>query len=421
MASHPTTTDLNVPEAAPAAAPASDPEPVLPVVDNHPHYSQLITDAIASLNERDGSSKRAISKHIEAHHPNLPPAHSSLLTAHLKLLRDGGRILMVKKSYKLASSPPEPPVSVNEADDSVGQKKRRGRPPKRKSVQDAVPVFGEQSINGNPVSDTTPQMQNAASGPLGSVNVDVGAPVVGGTSGGRGRRPKQGGVKRGRGRPKLSGAVQSTVGRSKGRPKKNDAPVITGTGRRRGRQRKGANLDGGVAAVDSATMGSVAVVVGTGDASTVPGNGLSQVGGKRRGRPPKSGNDVKRVRKVATGGASNVAGGKLSQVARKRRGRPPKEIAAGNEVKKPRKLSGKPLGRPKKNASAEGSQTPVDPQQINSLDLRGKLQYVQSRIKQTVSIIKPHLNSETASNALQELETLAEMDVNTLLNIPPQS
>lgn len=45
----------------------------------------------------------------------------------------------------------------------------------------------------------------------------------------------------------------------------------------------------------------------------------------------------------------------------------------------------------------------------------------QSRIKQTVDIMKPHLSSETAFTALRELETLAEIDVNAPLNIPPQS
>ncbi|XP_073056392.1 uncharacterized protein [Primulina eburnea] len=427
MAPQPPTTDLNVPEAA------ADPTPFVPAVHNHPPYAEIIKDAIASLNERNGSSKRAIAKYIKTHHTNLPPTHASLLASHLKRLRDDGLILMVKNSYKLAGSAPPPPVSVNGADSS-GKKKRPGRPPKNKSVQDALPVFGEQSLPENPVPDITSQQQNAATGPLGSVNVatgPVGGPVVGGTPRGRGRPPKQGGVKRGRGRPKINGGLQVSVGRSRGRPKKNAAsPVMAGTSRGRGRPPQVANAEGKVADVDGGTVGSTAVVVGTGGASIVAGGGVSLVAGKRRGRPPTSGSEVKKPRKVTTGGASIVAGGGLSQVAGKRRGRPPKEAGsevktpnkvAAEEPKKPRKLSGKPLGRPKKTASTSGSQTPVNPQQIACLDPNGKLQYFQSRIKHTVNIIRPHLNSETTLTALQELETLAEMDVNTTLNIPPQS
>ncbi|XP_075505084.1 uncharacterized protein LOC142542367 [Primulina tabacum] len=385
MAPYPPTTDLNVPEAAAATAHASDPTPSLPAVQNHPAYAEMITDAIASLNEANGSNKRAIAKYIEARHSNLPPTHSSLLTPNLQRLRDEGQILMFKHSYKLAGSVPAPPVSVNGAD-SVGQKKRPGRPPKHKSVQAAVPVFGEQSMPQNPVPDTTPQLHNAVTALLGSVNVaaaPVFGPVVGGIPRGRGRPPKQGGVKRGRGRPKVGGGVQAIVGRSRGRPKKNAAsPVMAGNGRGPGRPRKVANVGGGLAAVDGGTVGSMAFG-------------------------------------VVTGGASIVAGGGLSQVAGKRRGRPPKEV--GREVKKRRKLSGKPLGRPKKTALTAGSRAPVNPQQIVGLDLKGKLQYFQSRIKQTVNIIKPHLSSEAAFTALRELETLAEMDVNAPLNIPHQS
>lgn len=264
------------------------------------------------MNERDGSSERTIAEYIKTHHSDLPLTHASLLTTHLKRLSDDGQILMVKNSYKLARSAPPPAVSVNVAE-SIGQKKRRGRPPKNKSVQDAVPVFGEQSLPENPVQDITPQQQNAASGPLGSVNVatgQVGGPVVGQTPRGRGRPPKQVGVKRGRGRPIISGGVQASVGRSRGRPKKNAAStVMAGTSRGRGRPPKVANVEGEVADVDGGTVCSTAVVVGTGGASIVAGGGLSQVAGKRRGRPPK--------------GAVRV-------------------------VKKPRKLSGKPLGRPKK-------------------------------------------------------------------------
>ncbi|XP_073134016.1 uncharacterized protein [Henckelia pumila] len=432
MASDPPTIDLNVPEetAATAAATvaAADQTPSLPAVPSHPPYDEMIKEAIASLNEGDGSSKRAIASYIETQHSNLLPNHASLLSTHLKHLADDGQILRDKNSYKLPRDAPPPPVSVNGAD-SVGQKKRPGRPSKRKPVQDAVPVFGEQSVLENP------QLQNAATGPLGSVNVVtglVGEPVVDGTPIRRGRPPKLA-VKRGRGRPTRNGGVQASVGRSRGRPKKNAAsPVVAGTSRGRGpgRPRKVADVEGGVADVDGGTVGSTAIVADTGGPSTVAGGGVSQVARKRRGRPPNSGSKAKKPREMVTLGASTAAGGGLSQVAGKRRGRRPKEtgsevqtpakVAAGGP-RKPRKLSGKPLGRPKRTASTGGSQAPLNPQQFAGLDPNGKLQYFQSRIKHSVNIIKPHLNRATATTALRELESLAEMDVNAPSNVPPQS
>ncbi|KAL6545526.1 hypothetical protein OROGR_009400 [Orobanche gracilis] len=65
------------------------------------------------------------------------------------------------------------------------------------------------------------------------------------------------------------------------------------------------------------------------------------------------------------------------------------------------------------NASAEKvSRTPDSQLLVAYLDLKAKLQNLQSRISQTANLIKPHLNHQAAINALQELELIA-IDVTT--------
>ncbi|KAL8474716.1 hypothetical protein ACS0TY_031237 [Phlomoides rotata] len=247
---------------APAPAPATaNPTPAHSVPNNHPPYAEMITAAITALNERDGSSKRAIAKYIETHYQALPPTHSALLTHHLKRLKDSGQLHMVKKSYALPSRSTAAAVNgdVNAvpADPaSSGPKRRPGRPPKPKpdAGQAAVPVFAA------PINMNAPPAQNAAAGPAGT-------PVRG-----RGRPPK-----RGPGRPPQSGGV----GKRRGRPAKNTvvAPApAKGSGRPRGRPPKPVNVAEGAPAAGGIP------------ALPVP------VGGKRRGRPPKAGGVAKKAR-----------------------------------------------------------------------------------------------------------------------------
>ncbi|XP_076923693.1 uncharacterized protein LOC143585904 [Bidens hawaiensis] len=115
----------------------------------------MITAAITALKDKDGSSRQAISKYIEKHFANLPPTHSTLLTHHLKRLKNLGQLVMVKHSYMIP-----PPVRSTEpqtnyqhllefggsatsgADANVGfglensgsVKRNPGRPPKLKPV-----------------------------------------------------------------------------------------------------------------------------------------------------------------------------------------------------------------------------------------------------------------------------------------------
>ncbi|CAK9139825.1 unnamed protein product [Ilex paraguariensis] len=81
-------------------------------------------------------------------------------------------------------------------------------------------------------------------------------------------------------------------------------------------------------------------------------------------------------------------------------------------------------GRRLDHAYANASTAGVDQQQLLSYqDLKSKLEHFQSRIKQAVTVVKPHLNMESAVSALvalQELEGLATMDVSAPLVVQGQ-
>ncbi|KAM3268751.1 hypothetical protein P3S67_030715 [Capsicum chacoense] len=106
---------------------------------------------------------------------------------------------------------------------------------------------------------------------------------------------------------------------------------------------------------------------------------------------------------------------------KKRPGRPPKTATVNasifswisfqpfsTTVKKARKLSGKPLGRPKKNVT---SPAVMDPKLVVAYEeVKGKLDHMQSRIREIANGLRPCINSETPTTALaafQELEELA--------------
>ncbi|KAL3640733.1 hypothetical protein CASFOL_015701 [Castilleja foliolosa] len=375
---------------------------------NDPPYPEMITAAISALNEPNGSSKRAIAKYIEAQYSDLPSTHDELLTHNLKRLKIDGQLVMVKHSYKLPRSVPVP-APVNGAVNAVpsdpassGLKRRPGRPPKPKpdSVQVAVPVFEPPiNINAVPVSILVaePSQPNVDISPANGLAASGGQTVRG-----RGRPPKNGGLKqvpshtpesvgfkRGRGRPPGSVGVK----RGRGRPPKSGGPSGDGSGGgpvRRGRGRPKA------AAVPAPLPAPAAQVR------------------KRPGRPPKAINVVGELVSPGVPAMPAGGGGEVTPVAGKRRGRPPR---AGSEAKRPRQLSGKPLGRPKKNASAEPANRSPDSQLLMAyLDLKAKFENLQSRISQTAILIKPSLNNEAAVNALQELELIA-MNV----TIPPSA
>lgn len=83
-----------------------------------PPYPEMILAAIDGLGDKNGSNKSAISKYIEGKYGELPPAHASLLTAHLARMKESGELIFLKNSYFRADAPDAPP------------KRGRGRPPK---------------------------------------------------------------------------------------------------------------------------------------------------------------------------------------------------------------------------------------------------------------------------------------------------
>lgn len=69
---------------------------------SHPPYFQMAVEAIATLRERKGSSRRAIAKYIEAHYKSdLPSNFKKLLTNQLRILSEKGKLVQVKRSFKL--------------------------------------------------------------------------------------------------------------------------------------------------------------------------------------------------------------------------------------------------------------------------------------------------------------------------------
>ncbi|OMO76474.1 Histone H1/H5 [Corchorus capsularis] len=363
----------------------------------------MIVEAIGALKDSNGSSKRAIAKYIESTHKDLPPTHSALLTHHLKRLKNNGLLVMVKKSYKLASTarsegfiPDSAPVPVlsnpNPPDASPGPKRGRGRPPKPKPISQPTlqtvdpnptqqPVTVTVPLAGGPrKSPGRPRKNNAPAVPVpGPVPVQVQL----GVRRGRGRPPKTG-LKKSPGRPRKPKTVRSVVAansvkRGRGRPPKamNQLPpqsVLPIQGQ------------------------PVAVPYADAAATTTTVTGVVQNLGRPRGRGRPKG-----VTSAAVAAAAVVPG--------KRRGRPPKlgGVSAAKPLT-PRKTTGKPVGRPKKNT--EGAESKASAAAYG--DLKRKLEFFQSRVKQAVGVLKPQFTSESnisAIGAIQELEGLAAMDI----------
>uniref|UniRef100_A0A5B6ZG02 Putative histone H1 n=1 Tax=Davidia involucrata TaxID=16924 RepID=A0A5B6ZG02_DAVIN len=360
----PATTELAV-----HTAPAANPTPSHAPNHDHPPYAEMITAAITALKDKNGSSRQAIAKYIDKAYTNLPPTHSALLTRHLKRLKNNGHLVMVKHSYKL---PRSVPVTLP-GNGSSGPKRGPGRPPKPKpetepKVGTGLTVTVPESLFVSLGLGDGP----ATTGLVGSLS-DEPTSVKRGP--GRPRRPKslavlmgQDAPKRGRGRPPRTGPMGAPGSAKVPRPRGRPTSTAKASGRPRGRPRKG-------------------------------------------------------VGAVGSGGLLPIDGGANGVLPVKRRGRRPKVAGA----KKTRKLTGRPLGRPKKNASTtvikvSAQQQLLQQQMMAYEDLKSKLGHFQSRVKQAVGAVKPHLNAETAVGALgalQELEELATMDVSApSLDVP---
>ncbi|XP_052186726.1 HMG-Y-related protein B-like [Diospyros lotus] len=174
-----------------------------------PQYPEMILAAIEALNDKNGSNKSSISKHIEATYGELPPAHSTLLSHHLNKMKQSGQLLVVKNNY-MKPDPDGPP------------RRGRGRPPKPKDPQPPDTAVSSPRPRGRPPKPRDPAAPPPPTkSPTSTSGISTGRP--------RGRPPKKAktttpaggsdstapltGVKRGRGRPpKVKPAVATPVG-----------------------------------------------------------------------------------------------------------------------------------------------------------------------------------------------------------------
>ncbi|KAJ0232498.1 hypothetical protein HA466_0289960 [Hirschfeldia incana] len=345
----------------------------------HPPYSEMICTAIVALNEADGSSKQAISRFIERTYTGIPHAHGALLTHHLKSLKTSGVLIMVKKSYKLAPAgssgvavePPRSDLAINNSVNKIQdlvptsstQKRGRGRPPKAKP--DAVQTNG----NGLPVSRPEEQIQQPL--PLPQPQL-LAQPLI--------KRPP--------GRPRKDGALPKAPPVSGGAEtaKRRGRPP---SGRAAGRERK--------PAVVSAPASVIPYVANGG-------------GVRRRGRP-------KRVDAAGAPPApkADVGGGSQAVVAKRGRGRPPKIGGVMRKpIMKPKRggyiRTGRPLGRPRKNAAPMGASRQQD---IIYGELKKKFELFQEKAKEIVNVLKAEVGGSENQAVVQAIHALEELTVTT--------
>jgi linker histone H1 and H5 family len=257
----------------------------------------MILKAVASLNERGGSSKRAISKFIKTTYTNLPNRHDTMLALHLRRLRTKGSLHMHRRSYKLS---PRSKLNLSSSVTSLP----RGRPKK-------VPgTTGELAVKRGP---GRPQKSLA-------VKKGPGRPPKSlAVKKGPGRPPKILAGKKGPGRPLKVGAVKKGPGRPPKILTTGTTKVAVGGVRKQGRAPKSEKK-------------------GPGRPRKEPGAPLQ--GDKKRkgpGRPRKADNSAPPV-----GGAKKKGPGRPKKVK--------DALSEGSEKKGPR--------RPKKakKTSAEGSE-----------------------------------------------------------------
>ncbi|CAN8288504.1 unnamed protein product [Cochlearia groenlandica] len=378
-------------------APSQQPPiPPNPSSYNHPPYSDMICTAIAALNEPEGSSKQAISRYIERIYTGIPPAHGALLTHHLKTLKSSGVLMMVKKSYKFAVTAPPASVAVAAAAQAAGlepprsdymvnenqllhdptvapsaQKRGRGRPPKAKfnaqsngsatwEHHNQVPVFQPEVV----IQMQQPQTQTQTLIPF--------------------RRPP--------GRPRKDGALP--------RVKATVSSGVVGIAKRRGRP----------PSVRAAGRERKPTVVSA-STSVIPY--VANGGVRRRGRPRRVdmvASSVAPPANVESGGGDEVAG---AVVAKRGRGRPSR---IGGVIRKPMKprgayvRTGKPVGRPRKNAARKGVSGQQD---IGYGELKKKLESFQEKAKDIVNVLRAEIGESENQAVVQALQNLEELTITT--------
>ncbi|KAK7370097.1 hypothetical protein VNO80_12152 [Phaseolus coccineus] len=349
---------------------------------NHPPYDEMIYTAIGALKEKDGSSKRAIGKYIEQVYKNLPTTHSALLTHHLNRLRSVNLLVMVKKSYKLPGSdnlPTSPPSQVQ---------KTRGRPPKSKPQPTVDPVWASLGLSDDPAPGSAPESEKRGPGrPRKILGVSPGTAV-----------PAR------RGRPPGS-VARSKLSKRAGRPPKPKSVSGISSGlKRRGRPPK---------AKSNLSIIPFAVPVAPDQPTVqpiVPDASVPNGSPRPRGRPKKivPPGGAPPLTPTADGGAARGRGRPRGVLPIIRAGRLQK-LAVGR-AKNPAR---RPVGRPKGSTAAA-----ISAHKAANEDLRKKLEHFQTKVKESLGMLKPYFNHEspvTAIAAIQELEVLSTLDLKAAL------
>ncbi|CAM0913485.1 unnamed protein product [Alopecurus aequalis] len=147
-----------------------------------PPYPEMILAALEELKDKQGSNKSAISKHMESKYGDLPPAHGSLLKAHLTRMTESGELIFLKNNYFRSDAPDAPP------------KRGRGRPPKSKDPNAPPPPPPPKKGRGRPAKSDDPEAEaEAADPPKKPKTAPAPAPAADGSTPakrGRGRPPK---------------------------------------------------------------------------------------------------------------------------------------------------------------------------------------------------------------------------------------
>ncbi|CAL0331114.1 unnamed protein product [Lupinus luteus] len=337
--------------------------------DDHPSYSKMICSAIRALEEKNGSSKKAIGKYMEQEYKDLLPTnHDTLLTQNLKYLTDKNILIMVKRSYKFPDARSDKPMSFSLASPSF------------------VPRGYDCPPKPNPDSKSAPQLEQNAEPKSTQLGLnDVGesnSSVVGATT--EMTKTSHDGQSL-----KVSGeGVSSTLrlenGKRVRRPPAryqsfSTVEIISNDHKRkRGRPSK--------AHMKPAARSDDGCVPPPADAHVLaqsPSNSIPIRSPKPKGRPKKN----------VVASPSIAGGGKKPAVARK-----------------PMKKSmGKPVGSPK------GSQVAIENNQEEiEADLKEKFQYIQSRVRRTVAVLRTYFNLKSpvmARAAIHLLQNLSSLDL----------
>ncbi|KAI3977018.1 hypothetical protein MKX01_008876 [Papaver californicum] len=341
--------------------------------NNHPPYAEMIITAIKALNEKTGSSKKAIAKFIDSAYTNLPQSHSALLSNHLKRLKDNGLIITIKNSYTLP--PPvnntnnfssAPSAAVVASDGTPLPKRGRGRPPKANTS----PSPNTTTIVGGGSSNTTTIIGGAS--PNTTTIIGGASPNTTTVTGGVQDRSDEVllPAKTGRGPPPRSIAKPKAIAKPKPKPKSKS--IVGGGGSRpRGRPRK-LITDASASGSGSDLVPGMVILPTTektinGDVPVTTVTSITAPTGRGVGRPRKvnvesstvapavngavmkpvsSGKPVGRPRKVGSIGRPRKVVGAVGR-PRRSAGRPAR--IDGGVVKKTAAVStGRPVGRPRK-------------------------------------------------------------------------